>query len=149
MNRNDHPAVGTLPAITIAARDHARLQALADSAATSAPQVGRYLSRELERASVVDELALGADIVRIGSAALYQDSGEPTPRRVWLAWPQEADVARDRISVISLVGAALLGLRAGQSIEWPDPFGGVRRLTVLEVLPANPSGTRATTSTCA
>jgi regulator of nucleoside diphosphate kinase len=34
------------------------------------------------------------------------------------------------------VGAALIGLSAGQSIEWQTPTGGRRSLTVLSVRPA-------------
>jgi regulator of nucleoside diphosphate kinase len=52
---------------------------------------------------------------------------------VTLVWPQEADVEHNRISVLTSVGAALLGLRAGQSIDWPAPLGGARTLTVVRV----------------
>lgn len=133
MNRNEHSAAGSLPAIMIAASDYPRLQALAEAAARSVPQVGDYLSRELERASVVDEAATESRFVRVGSLVTYRDSVEGAERTVRLVWPLEADVARSRISVLSLVGAALLGMRAGQSIEWPSPFGGARRLQVIKV----------------
>lgn len=133
MNRIETSCTGKLPAIVIASRDYPRLAALAESAAHSAPQVGEYLARELARASIVDDALLDAGAIRPGSTATYVESADDTPRTVKLVWPLDANVARDRISVISLVGAALLGMRAGQSIEWPDPLGGVRALHVLEV----------------
>ena len=40
----------------------------------------------------------------------------------------------DRLSVLAPVGAALLGLSVGQTIEWPMPDGATLRLTVHEVI---------------
>ena len=42
-----------------------------------------------------------------------------------------ADIAKGRISVLTPVGAALIGLRPGQSIEWATRTGEIRRLTLL------------------
>ena len=47
--------------------------------------------------------------------------------------PGEADIAEGRISILSLVGAGLIGLSQGQSIDWPTQDGRLRRLTVLRV----------------
>jgi regulator of nucleoside diphosphate kinase len=51
-----------------------------------------------------------------------------------LVYPRDADLASGRISVLAPVGAALLGLSVGQSIEWPMPHGGTRRLKVSAIL---------------
>ena len=50
-----------------------------------------------------------------------------------LVYPIEADIARNQISVLAPVGAALLGYREGDLIEWPVRDG-VRRLRVKKVL---------------
>jgi regulator of nucleoside diphosphate kinase len=52
---------------------------------------------------------------------------------VTLVYPHEADLDAGRISVLTPVGAALIGLSVGQSIEWQSPTGGWRSLTVLRV----------------
>jgi len=54
-------------------------------------------------------------------------------RRVQIVYPHEADIAADRISVLTLIGAALIGLQAGQSIDCPTVDGPTRALTVLGV----------------
>jgi regulator of nucleoside diphosphate kinase len=43
-----------------------------------------------------------------------------------LCWPDEADAAQGRVSVLAPVGAALLGLSVGQRIDWPGPEGSLR-----------------------
>lgn len=134
MIRHDtHSMAGTLPAIFIPAGDYSRLVALAEAAGREAPQLRDYLGRELDRARIVDEAAFDDQVVRLGSHVTYRDNTDGRERTVQLVWPLEADVGRQRISVISLVGAALLGMRAGQAIDWPGPLGDARRLEVLAV----------------
>jgi regulator of nucleoside diphosphate kinase len=52
---------------------------------------------------------------------------------VTLVYPPDADVTEGKISVLTPVGAALIGLSVSQSIEWQTPSGGWRSLTVLKV----------------
>jgi regulator of nucleoside diphosphate kinase len=49
-------------------------------------------------------------------------------------YPQDADAAQDRISVLSLLGTALLGLSVGQEIDWPLPRGRAARFRVAKVV---------------
>jgi regulator of nucleoside diphosphate kinase len=44
------------------------------------------------------------------------------------------DVLGDRVSILAPVGTALLGLAAGQTIEWDFPDGAHRRLHVDQVI---------------
>ena len=48
-------------------------------------------------------------------------------------FPGEADVAEGRISIMTPIGTALLGLSAGQSIAWTACDGRRYDLTVLSV----------------
>jgi regulator of nucleoside diphosphate kinase len=57
-------------------------------------------------------------------------------RRATLVYPDEADLDAGRISVMTPIGAALIGLSVSQSIEWQTLSGGWRSLTVLAVDPA-------------
>ncbi|GEP07041.1 hypothetical protein MOX02_50790 [Methylobacterium oxalidis] len=52
---------------------------------------------------------------------------------VTLVYPGEADIGQARISVLTPVGAALLGLSKGQSISWTTRTGAGKQLTVLDV----------------
>ena len=55
-------------------------------------------------------------------------------REISLVYPAESDPARGRISVFAPVGAALLGLSVGQTIDWPLPEGQLKRYRVEQVV---------------
>jgi len=126
-----------LPPISIPAADYRRLTALVDASERAPTPVLDYLSQELSRADVVADEECSPHVVRIGSLVAYRDGENGRNRTVRLVWPMEADVTRDRISVLSPVGAALLGMSAGQTIAWPQPVGAPRELTVLTVYGAD------------
>lgn len=120
------------PSIAIARSEHERLTKLAESFAVRTPEVSDELLTELERARVVDDAKIPGDVVRMGSSLRYtSDLGED--RSVTLVYPGEADIAAGRISIMTPIGAALIGLSPGQSIDWRARDGRVHRLTVQEV----------------
>ncbi|MDN2565483.1 nucleoside diphosphate kinase regulator [Aquibium sp. A9E412] len=126
---------GRKPAITITRTDHDRLTRLAEAAAERNAAVADTLFAELDRARVVDDARIGADVVRMGSTVRFSsDTGED--RTVRLVFPGEADIAAGRISILTPIGAALIGLKAGQSIDWTARDGRGHRLTVEDVTPA-------------
>lgn len=92
------------------------------------PAVSALLLREAERARLRSAAAIPADVVTMGSIVEFLDDSSDGPRTVTLVYPGDADISEGRISILTPVGAALIGLRAGQSILWPD-----RSLTVLAV----------------
>ncbi len=120
------------PAIRILAADYDRLVALAESAAAArAPQTASFLQGELDRAHLVGHAGVAA--VQMGSRVRYRDHGSERVNEVRLVYPTEADIAQGRVSVLSPVGAALIGLEEGASISWRDNAGQEKTLTVLEV----------------
>lgn len=120
------------PAITIARSEHARLSNLADMLAGRDPQAAEQLAGELDRAKVVDDARMAPGIMRMGSIAEFRIDDE-APQTAELVFPKNADISQQRISVLTPVGAALLGLSAGQSIQWAARDGRVRRLSVIAV----------------
>ncbi|MGE0241516.1 MAG: GreA/GreB family elongation factor, partial [Parvibaculaceae bacterium] len=48
-------------------------------------------------------------------------------------FPGEADIAEGRLSILTPVGTALIGLSVGQSILWTGRDGQQHKLTVLDV----------------
>ena len=70
------------------------------------------------------------------------DTGQQ--RRVALVFPGDADFAQGRISILTPIGAALIGVSPGQSIAWTARDGRRHRLTVLTVeQPAGPQAGKA------
>ncbi|MBL8199937.1 MAG: nucleoside diphosphate kinase regulator [Chromatiales bacterium] len=119
------------PGIAIAAGDYARLVGLTEGPDRS--EVAEYLSGELTRARIVGDDNLAANIVRMGSRVTYRDLATGRTRVITLVYPREADMVRNRISVLTPIGAALIGLCPGQSIDWPTPEGGAGTLIVVDV----------------
>lgn len=124
------------PEIVLGAADHRQLNVLAMAGLTRTPELSDELLHELERASVLDDSSVPADVVRMGSTVHYRtDAGqEPT---VTLVYPVDADISEGRISVLTPVGTALIGLRKGQSITWRDRAHKRHMLTVLDVTQPN------------
>ena len=123
-----------LPPIAMLAGERDRLRQLAHAALDQLP-AAEFLAQEVERAEIVEETQKREDLVTMGSQLEFRDEVTGQVRRVTLVYPHEADVLSGRISVLTPIGAALIGLSAGQSIEWQLPSGGYKALTVLRVSP--------------
>ena len=88
------------------------------------------LFEELARARVVAETP--PFVAGIGSVATFTYNGSRY-RDYVLVYPQSADFAAHRISVLTPVGAMLLGLAEGQSIEWMGEDGATHRIALEKV----------------
>lgn len=113
--------------LVIAAQDYAQLARLARNG---------VLSEELQRATVVPLERMPQNIVRMHSRVTYAIDGVKGEHEVQLVFPDEADASAGKVSVLAPVGAALLGLEEGQSIDWAFfPDGNVRCLRVIRTQP--------------
>lgn len=121
------------PRIVISARDHARLLAVAENAARNSSEVAEYLSEELTRSEVVSDAEGLNHVAQMGSSITYRDDTSGKTRTVQLVYPADANIDQQRISILTPIGAALIGLRPAQTIAWPSPDGGFGSLTVLDV----------------
>lgn len=91
------------------------------------------LSEELDRAIVVSMAQLPSDVVTMHALFTYADQLTGTLREIELVYPDEADSTHGKISVLTPVGSAMIGLRVGQEIAWGFPDGTTRRLRVVSV----------------
>ena len=122
------------PPIVLDAAYSERLEALAATAMRGpAADLGDRLMREVARATVLPSEEMPEDVVNIGSEVSFRDEVTGREQTVSVVLPAEADIARGRVSVLTPIGAALIGLKAGASIGWETREGEERRLTVLEV----------------
>lgn len=125
-----------MPPIVLSDADVDRLELLANSPALRGDTAVAHLLGEIARARVLPASELPANVVNMNSSVVCVDEHTGRARRLTLVYPWEADIAQGRVSVLSPVGMALLGLRVGQSIDWPAPAGNPLRLTVAERHPA-------------
>jgi regulator of nucleoside diphosphate kinase len=121
-----------LPRILISKAEEKRLTAIATAASQHVPEASTALLSELERADVLPETAMPADVVHIGSIIEFEvDDGRRL--KVQLVLPENADINAGRISILTPVGTALIGLSPSQAMEWSGNDGKERVLTVLAV----------------
>lgn len=121
------------PPLKIEAADFETLARLSQAAQAKSPEVADYLAPDLERAHVVATGSLGEAVVRMGSRVSFRDETTGWTQDVVLVFPAEADIERRRVSVLTPIGAALIGLSTGQTITFHSRDGARRELTVLGV----------------
>lgn len=118
-------------AVFISQEDHLKLSALL---VHSRSEVAELLEEELDRAEVLPQRDVPPDVVTMNSSIRFKDTESGAESEITLVYPQDADPANRRVSILAPVGAAVLGLRVGASIEWPVPDGRIRRLQITSVL---------------
>jgi regulator of nucleoside diphosphate kinase len=74
------------------------------------------LEHELERAIIVPPQVVSPNVVTMNSRVALQLDGEET--EVSLVYPEDADESAGRVSVLSDVGAAILGYQEGDELDW-------------------------------
>ncbi|MBB4380525.1 nucleoside diphosphate kinase regulator [Bradyrhizobium sp. SBR1B] len=121
------------PPIAIDADHFTRLSALSSMASRPLAEVCEYLREEFERAHVLPADKLRPDIVSFGSKVKFRDEQTGKVQEIVLVYPLDADIARRRVSVLTPVGAALLGLSVKQMISFRTRTGESRELAVLKV----------------
>ena len=120
------------PNILVSESDNRQLTVLALAGSGHTTDEADDLLHELERARIVADRDLPPDIVRMGSLVHFR-SGDGRETIAQLVFPEEADIASRKVSVLTPVGTALIGLRSGQSITFAARDGRSQMLTVLQV----------------
>lgn len=123
------------PNLLLSRLDVERIEALLDSPQYRSMNTAA-LREELERAELREPTALPADLITMNTTALVKvvdgDQREQE-HELTLVYPRDADGGGEKVSILAPVGSALLGLRVGDSIDWPMPGGRSARLHVLAV----------------
>ncbi|WP_127072585.1 nucleoside diphosphate kinase regulator [Pelagibacterium lentulum] len=121
-----------LPRLILGVEDHGKLMTMASGISGPMASVADQLMNELDRARVVDQGKLPDDAVRMGSIVSFTTE-DGFNRTFQLVFPGNADIASGKVSVLTPIGAALIGLREGQSIPWTARDGRRLSLTVNRV----------------
>jgi len=121
--------------IVITEADYVRLQRLVESSRVFRQRDAKHLDdleQELERAAIMKAGEVPSNVVTMNSRVKVKDLNSGRITTYQIVFPREADIARNRISVLAPIGTGLLGYSAGTTIEWQVPSG-VRRFRILEV----------------
>lgn len=99
------------------------------------PHSSAILLAELNRAELCELGELPQQTVAMNSRIDFVDEGTGARRTVQLVYPRNADIAAGRVSILTPIGAGLIGMTAGSSIRWPDRDGHDRLLHIVRVMP--------------
>lgn len=97
------------------------------------PALSRMLLEEIDRAEVHSRDTMPSQVVTIGSEVEVLDAKTGATRHLRLVLPIDADIDAGRVSILTPMGAGIIGLRKGQSINWPYPDGSTRMLKIMKV----------------
>ncbi len=109
--------------------DRNRLQTVIDRALQNGRESRHCvddLQRELDRAQVVDPGSMPDGVVAMNSTVCLRDLDTDEVETYTLVYPQDADINRNRISVLAPVGTAIIGCHVGDVVAWSVPRGRVR-----------------------
>jgi regulator of nucleoside diphosphate kinase len=93
----------------------------------------RDLEGHLGRSTIVPPTSVDADTITMNSKVRLRDVDSGTSQVVTLVYEADADPFGERLSVLTELGASLLGARVGEDVEWQTRRG-PRRLRVERIL---------------
>jgi regulator of nucleoside diphosphate kinase len=100
------------------------------------PQDAEYietLKAELTKAVVVDPAQVPDDVITMNSRVQLKDLDTKRHLEYTLVFPEKADAADRKVSILAPLGTALIGYRVGDTIEFKVPAG-IRKLRVLKIV---------------
>jgi len=137
MNLTDEVNAMNADKIMITVSDYGRIMNLID-------QLGDFFSKEqkenmeklkaeLRRAVKVDSSNMPRDRIRINTTFEIKAVEEMESRTLSLVFPDQANMEKNRLSILSPVGTAVLGYRVGDIIQWRVPAG-KKRFIITKIL---------------
>jgi len=120
--------------IYISEHDHSVLNHLIRSLSPKIDTVFR-LRGELGRALIVEDAYIPDEAIGLNSRVEIEDIDTGEIEKYTLTLPAQADFDQGRLSVLTPLGAGLLGYETGDEIEWPTP-GGLRHIRIRNVVRA-------------
>jgi regulator of nucleoside diphosphate kinase len=87
---------------------------------------------ELEKAEIVEPKNIPPDTITMNSHVQFVDEFD-NDWDYWLVFPEDADLTKNKISILSPIGCALIGYKVGDTVTLFTPRGR-RELRVKEVL---------------
>ncbi len=88
----------------------------------------------VDNADIVPADTIAPDVVTMNSTVIYDDAAQGPSETLVLVYPEQANATRGRVSILSPLGRTLIGLRAGERVNFGTPGSGVRCVRVRKVL---------------
>ncbi|AZR40614.1 nucleoside diphosphate kinase regulator [Marinobacter salarius] len=124
------------PAIYVLDHDFDRLSAMLEKQ-PNGNATAEALLQELDRATLVDNEKLPAGTVTMNSLVHFKNEGNDAEYKLRLVYPRQPEADEEHVSVLAPAGAALLGLRVGDRIDWPLAGKKTLSLKIIHVTHVN------------
>ncbi|WP_125719140.1 GreA/GreB family elongation factor [Flavobacterium ustbae] len=95
-------------------------------------QEEELLLNELKHATQVLRKNLPEDVVSVNRRITYKDHVKNEEKTILLVGPDKVKVSKNKISVLSDEGIAIIGYKVGDVVEWPAKKGNLK-LEILKV----------------
>ena len=125
----------TIRKLHITRQDHRRLTDMLEEALARKSRDTAFLKElasELAQADAVDPQDVPADVITMNSRVVMKDVASGELMEYTLVFPEQADVEKGRLSVVSPIGTAILGYSKGDLITWQTP-GGPREIEIVDI----------------
>ncbi|WP_134016739.1 nucleoside diphosphate kinase regulator [Modicisalibacter xianhensis] len=122
------------PMLVMNRLDAERVQRLIDTCDARNRSIAEILQAELLRAEIYDPEEMPADVISMNSRVRFTELTYGNAITRTLVFPHALAETPDGLSILAPVGAALLGLRVGDTIDWLLPDGRPTRLRVDAIL---------------
>ena len=116
---------------TLTKLDFVRLTRLAS---LSEPAASGAIQAMLENCELVASAAVPATVITMYTQVLLQRVVGTEPYKVTLCYPDDAEPSQGFISVLSPLGASLVGLRVGDVAQWRTPLAEERTARIVDVM---------------
>ncbi|WP_339821509.1 nucleoside diphosphate kinase regulator [uncultured Parasphingorhabdus sp.] len=129
------------PVIHMIDHESDAIEAFAMALEARNPKVAEMLYEELGRATLHSVDDMPDNIVTMNCTVEFIDETSGLRRMVKLVYPKDSDIENDCLSILTPMGAGLIGMVAGETIAWPDRSGTERMLRIVAVTPPDhPNG---------
>ena len=123
--------------IYITSMDLERLNEMIEKAQYDATKEKEFylnkLSEELKHATIVESKDIPNNIITMNSLVRVVDLNYEEETLYSLVYPDNADITKNKLSILAPIGTALLGYSVGDTIEWDVPEGSIK-LYIKEIL---------------
>ncbi len=96
------------------------------------PQEEELLLLELKKASQVLRRDLPPDVVSVNRKVTYKNHISNEEKTVVFVGPKKSKPSKNKVSILSDEGIAMVGYKVGNQIEWPSKKGELK-LEILKV----------------
>lgn len=126
MNNNMNPVI-------ITEHDFQQIKSLINTGNSNRNE--RLLSNEMNRAILVKKDAFPINTVGLNCMVTVLNVATRQKKTFSIVMPEAADAQRNRISILSPMGTALIGFRKGEEVVWEMP-GGLKKFIIIDVIQA-------------